>query len=163
MDTQSANSAPQINKDSRHLCMLTLPSCMDSLLLAERVVESVCLQAKSSAIDSSAIVLAMSEALCNIIQYGYPDQENGEIIIDICISHDVLTILINDEGLEVPLNIVDQYDRGFVKMPSIDVDVDELPDSGWGVNILLLTAKEVRYSRTAVGNQLKLDFQLGSL
>lgn len=160
MDMQPGCIKSQIDSDSRRLCVLTLPSCMDSLLIAERLVETICLQAKSSELDSSAIVLAMSEALCNIIQYGYPGQEDGEIVIDISISHDVLTLLINDEGLKVPLRIVDQYDQGLVKMPSIDVDLEDLPESGWGVNILLVTAKDVRYTRTAIGNQLELDFQL---
>jgi len=143
---------------SHKICSLTLPNRLSSLLVAERVVESVCLQAKSSDKDTSAIVLAMSEALCNIIQYGFDTQDEQEISLDISLVGSLLTIQINDEGIAVPNNIVNQYHEGRVCLPSLDVDIQDLPDSGWGVNILLMTAKNVRYTRTSTGNQLELEF-----
>jgi len=147
-----------MNKHQNKICSLTLPNRLSSLLVAERVVESVCLQANSSDKDTSAIVLAMSEALCNIIQYGFDSQDEQEIKLDISINKSVLNIMINDEGVAVPSSIVDQYNEGRVTLPSLDVATEDLPDSGWGINILLMTAKNVRYTRTSTGNQLELQF-----
>lgn len=147
-----------LNMKNNRVCQLILPNHLNSLLLAERVVESVCLQANTSSKEASAIVLAMSETLCNIIQYGYDSGVESEIVLDVSIVDKVLTIMINDDGVELPSAVVNQYREGQIELPSIDVPIEDLPDSGWGVNILMMTANEVRYSRTSQGNKLELEF-----
>lgn len=148
----------ELSDKNNRVCQLILPNRLSSLLLAERVVESVCLQANTSSNEASAIVLAMSETLCNIIQYGYESGVESEIILDVSIVDKVLTILINDEGVELPTAIVKQYRDGLIELPSVDVSTEDLPESGWGVNILMMTASQVRYSRTSEGNKLELEF-----
>lgn len=147
-------------KQKHGVYKLVLPNSLSSLLVAERVVESICQQAKTCDKDASAIVLATSEALCNIIEHGLKSAEEQEINLQISLIDNTLNITINDEGVEMPSNLVKQYHDRTVALPALDVDLDDLPNSGWGVNILLMTAKNVRYTRTSTGNQLELEFQI---
>lgn len=146
------------NENRNRVGCLILPNQLSSLFLAENLLESICTQAELSIKDTSAIVLAMSEVVCNIIQYGYKSSEESEIVIDVSIADRILTILINDEGTAVPTKIVQRYRDCSIDLPSTNVPVEDLPDSGWGVNILLLAANDVRYTRTASGNQIELEF-----
>lgn len=148
------------NTQEDRMCRMILPNDLRSLLLAERVVESVCQQIKIKDSETTSILLATSEALCNVIQYGYGEETGRDIIFDICVNRSVLTIRINDEGIEVPNHIVQQYHNATVSMPSVDGNIEELPESGWGVNMLIIAAEEVRYSRTMTGNQLEIDFRI---
>ena len=148
------------NEKNIRLCRMILPNELRSLLLVERVIESICQQTKTNASETSSILLATSEALCNVIEYSYGDEKGREIILEVSLCGSLLTVSIFDEGYEVPHNIVQQYRDATVSMPSIDVECDDLPESGWGVNMLVLAAEEVRYSRTVTGNQLEIDFKL---
>jgi len=152
---------PVDQTDKRRLCTMHVPPELTSLLLAERMVESVCLQAGSSDKETTEIVLAVSEVLCNVIDYGCLEDSGEEITVEAILVNKSLFVLINDPGIEVPEQVVRQLHEHRVSMPSIDVDSEDLPVSGWGVNIVLMTAKRVRYQRINNGNSTELEFQLG--
>ena len=94
------------------------------------------------------LVLAVEEAVTNIILHGY-EGEKG-----------VITILIqpNDGAVEIVLlDDAPPFDPTGVPAPQLDLPLDERPLGGLGVFIMRKNSDELTYQRTPTGlNELRL-------
>ncbi len=94
------------------------------------------------------LVLAVEEAVTNIILHGYDGQKG------------VITILIspNDRSVEIILqDDAPPFDPTQVPAPRLDLPLDERPLGGLGVYIIRKHSDEMTYRRTATGlNELTL-------
>jgi serine/threonine-protein kinase RsbW len=83
--------------------------------------------------------LCANEAVTNIISYGYTDQGEHEIILDIAVSGDVLCLSIEDDGS--PFNPLEKPEH------ISPHNLEEAQIGGLGVDLILKIMKECHYTR----------------
>src|SRR5580704_5922621 len=93
------------------------------------------------------VLLALEEALVNIIHYAYP-QKDGEIEIECRLYSDSLEFVIRDKGK--PFNPL------LLKDPSLNQSLEERKEGGLGVLFIKKCMDEVKYERKEPFNTLIL-------
>jgi len=92
--------------------------------------------------------LCANEAVTNIISYGYMDQGEHEIILDIAVSGDVLCLSIEDDG--TPFNPLEKPEH------ISPHNLEEAQIGGLGVDLILKIMKECHYARINGKNIFKM-------
>ena len=92
--------------------------------------------------------LCANEAVTNIISYGYIDQDEHEIILDIAVSGDVLCLSIEDDG--TPFNPLEKPEH------LAPHNLEEAQIGGLGVDLILKIMKECHYARINGKNIFKM-------
>ncbi len=100
------------------------------------------------------VVLAMEEALVNVINYGYPDRGKGElqIVCEGVSNPNGLKISILDQG--IPFNPIANIPANPSSTPPVHSSDRAL--GGYGIYILAGLMDQVEYQRTEEGNILAL-------
>lgn len=107
--------------------------------------------------ERAAVELVLAEALNNIVEHAYPEvSSKGPITITGRHDRDGLHINILDKGLAMPGG---QTPLGLP--PSIDVDLFDLPEGGFGWFLIKDLAKDVNYSHVNGENRLNLRVAVG--
>lgn len=68
---------------------------------ARACVSAFCVQAEPSLDDITDIKTAVSEAVTNCVVHAYPKNRTGEILINVYLYEDSVTIKISDEGIGI--------------------------------------------------------------
>jgi anti-sigma regulatory factor (Ser/Thr protein kinase) len=92
--------------------------------------------------------LALDELFTNIISYGFQDQSEHFIRVNISADQDVLTVVLEDDG--TAFNPVDRLS------PEIPCTLDECKVGGLGIHLVKNLMDEVTYERRAGMNVLTL-------
>lgn len=92
--------------------------------------------------------LSLDELMTNIISYGYSDDSNHEIILEIDLDNKQLDITLIDDGIEFnPLN---------KEKPDLNLEVENKPIGGLGIFFVKQKMDEVNYERKDSKNYLQL-------
>jgi len=110
----------------------------------------------------SSVELAVVEAVNNSIEHAYQSQSGNSVDVAFEYDSDCLSITVSDYGAPMPNSIASQFSED-VSMPSGAVDIDELPVSGWGMQLLKSVCDEVSYQRQHSCNTLSLSFKLAAV
>lgn len=95
------------------------------------------------------IELAVEEALVNIINYAYPDREDGEVEISCGLDGEYRYVVeIRDSG--VPFDVAAQSD------PDLNANIAERKIGGLGIFLIRKMADEMQYRREGDENVLTL-------
>jgi serine/threonine-protein kinase RsbW len=94
------------------------------------------------------INLALDEILCNIISYGYPHGEPGEIMVRLRYRPGEVTAEIHDDGVS--------FDPLQAAPPDFAATVNDRKVGGLGITFVKELMDEVAYSRVANQNHLLL-------
>jgi anti-sigma regulatory factor (Ser/Thr protein kinase) len=92
--------------------------------------------------------LALDELFTNILSYGFQDQSEHFIRVHISVDHDVLTVVLEDDG--IAFNPVERIP------PEIPCTVDECKVGGLGIHLVKNLMDEIVYERRAGTNVLTL-------
>jgi len=92
--------------------------------------------------------LALDELFTNIISYGFQDQSEHFIRVNISADQDVVTVVLEDDGMA--FNPVDRIP------PEIPCTLDECKVGGLGIHLVKNLMDEVTYERRAGMNVLTL-------
>jgi serine/threonine-protein kinase RsbW len=92
--------------------------------------------------------LCANEAVTNIISYGYTDQNEHEIILDIACSGNILCLSIEDDG--VPFNPLEKPEH------LTPHNLEDAQIGGLGVDLILRMMKECHYARINGKNIFKM-------
>ena len=107
--------------------------------------------------ETGTVQLVLAEILNNIIEHAYaPDTPFDPIQIAAALKEDGLHLAIHDRGKPMPdgkLPIGTQ--------PSIDVEMAELPEGGFGWFLIQHLARDVVYRRVGAENHLRLRINVG--
>ena len=95
------------------------------------------------------IELAVEEALVNIINYAYPDQDNGDVELK-CGLEDQERFIIEIRDSGVPFDVGSQSD------PDLDANIAERKIGGLGIFLVRKMADEMQYKREGEENVLTL-------
>lgn len=110
-----------------------------------------------SADDKGTIELVLAEVLNNIVEHAYPPSASGGVIKIHCVHQsDGLAVQIKDEGREMPRG---QLPSG--ELASLEVEMDDMPEGGFGWFLIQNLAKEVSYARIGDENQIKMRLVVG--
>jgi len=92
--------------------------------------------------------LCANEAVTNIISYGYTDQHEHEIILDIAVSGNVFCLSIEDDG--APFNPLEKPEH------ISPLNLEEAQIGGLGVDLILKIMKKCHYTRINGKNIFKM-------
>ncbi len=98
---------------------------------------------------SFAIDLALDELLTNVISYGFPDNGDHEIDVNLQLSDEEITVRLIDDG--IPFNPLEQEDA------DTTLSVEEREIGGLGIHLVKKTMSSIEYQRT--GNKNILIFK----
>jgi len=101
---------------------------------------------------SQKVSIVFDDLLNNIISYGFSDDEEHEIEIDVAYSPDKLVITITDDG--IPFNPFDQVG------PDISLSIEERDIGGLGVLLIKELMDEYQYQRHSNSNVVTLTLFL---
>ncbi|WP_298915601.1 ATP-binding protein [uncultured Roseobacter sp.] len=102
--------------------------------------------------ESGTIELVLAEVLNNIVEHAYPEPDNpGDIHIYCNHRPDGLHLKITDQGAAMPDGAAP-----LGKQASLDVDLMDLPEGGFGWFLIQDLAKDVQYARVENENQLTI-------
>ena len=115
-----------------------LPATLDSVAVARRAVQRV---ARDLEVDLDGLVLAVSEAVANVVAHAYIGEPNGVIELSAAASPLELTVTVRDHG--------GGLSRGGA------------PGAGYGLLIIRRLAQHVELADTRDGVALTMAFRRG--
>jgi len=106
------------------------------------------------------ITLSIVEILCNVVEHGYGSNPpaNESVRIEFKSVGKGLSVCLKDHAPELPEGIAEHLTTGRISMPAIDQGTENLPESGWGLNIVTSTASRIEYTRQGSSNITTLEF-----
>ena len=103
-------------------------------------------QASQPEIDD--LVLAIDEAVTNVIVHGYHDRP-GLIELEVMVESDMMTLILRDQA---PL-----FDPTCVPPPDLSLPLEQRPIGGMGIHLMRHSVDRITYASTAEGgNQITL-------
>lgn len=107
--------------------------------------------------ECGTIELVLAEVLNNIVEHAYPPSEpTGMIDISCTQKPDGLMVHIVDAGLSMP-----DGKMPLGEMASVDVDLEDMPEGGFGWFLIQHLARDVTYCRVGSENHLKMRLAIG--
>ena len=102
--------------------------------------------------EKGTIELVLAEILNNIVEHAYPPSDAaGPISVECKHQSDGLIIAIKDQGRAMPNN---QMPLG--NLSSLDVELDDMPEGGFGWFLIQHLARDVTYKRVGLENHLNM-------
>lgn len=115
-------------------------------------LESFAEQAELAPKVAYNLSLCLDELVTNIINYGYPKHESGEIDIYIKYENNTMTIVIIDSGTE--FNPLDR------ESPNVEAPLEERTVGGLGIFIVKKLCDSITYRRSHGQNILTLTMKM---
>ncbi|MFK7744769.1 MAG: ATP-binding protein [Roseobacter sp.] len=102
--------------------------------------------------EKGTVELVLAEVLNNIVEHAYPNPDTQGPITVVCEHHENgLHIAVKDQGLAMPN---EQMPLGI--LPSAEVELDDMPEGGFGWFLIQHLAKDMNYKRIESGNQFNM-------
>ncbi len=128
-----------VGKLVRHLCVLSSEDAEPSL---------------------NQVELAVVELLNNIINYSKDVPVDGLIELNCRFVDPDFTVTVSDRGQEIDNVVANEYSKDDIRMPSVDISIVDLPESGWGIQLIKSACDEISYRRSKGKNIYRLSFDL---
>jgi len=125
------------------------------------VVRCLCGQLDLAAAKPSSVELAVVEAVNNSIEHAYRSETGNSVDVTFEYFDDCLSIRIKDYGEPMPKSIAVRL-SGQPVTPQLDVPKQDLPESGWGIELLKSICDKVSYQSLHSGNTISLSFKLAN-
>lgn len=105
-------------------------------------------EAGVDSVTAAFCMLALSEALNNIVEHSFPDTPDGSATLNVFVSDNRANFQIVDEGVAPPAEMFDCKRE----MP----DPFDLPEGGWGLAVIEAVMDDVTYTHHEGVNKLDL-------
>ena len=127
---------------------LTRPAELDSLADFRRFMEEACQRAGLDDETTYDLMLAVDEAVTNIIEHGYAGMEPGTIMLSLQHGAAQMVLRLTDFG--------HPFEPGEPPTPDVEEVFASGEAAGYGLVFIYRSVDEVRYEATASGNTLTL-------
>ncbi len=127
---------------------LTLPNDIEAIPEMSEFVEQMCSEAGVSASDTMSIVLAIEEAVVNVMQYAYPQGTKGDVILEAVADDKHLDFIISDYGIP--------FDPTKKEKVDTTLSAEERPIGGLGIHLVREIMDAVNYEYSHHKNILSL-------
>lgn len=110
--------------------------------------------------------LMIAELLTNIIKHSAPNNDEQcefPVGVTVLVEDDVITLSVSEVGRPISHEVVRQYTETEINMPAIDGDILDLPESGWGVQLIKSICDDISYERVDGSNVFHLCFDLNAI
>ena len=128
---------------------LTLPNDIETIPQLNEFIDTV---AEEIGLDMSltmSLNLAIEEAVVNVMEYAYPEGEQGNVDIEVIADDKWLTFIISDNG--IPFDPTTQEDA------DTTLSADERPIGGLGIFLVRQLMDSINYQRENGKNILTLS------
>ena len=116
-----------------------------------------------SELSVSQLELAVVELLNNIINYSANLPSDSWITIHVRLTEASLAVVVSDRGDALGSELAKLYTDETVSMPTLDIGVADLPESGWGIQLIKSACDRISYRRSNQTNLYELTFDLTSV
>ncbi|TNF94374.1 MAG: ATP-binding protein [Gammaproteobacteria bacterium] len=103
--------------------------------------------------QSSEIELAVNEAVTNVIEHAYEEDETRPIIMKLNFTNDEMIIEILDQGIAAPEKLLQSAKKEFADLPD---DPNEIDEGGRGLTLMLNLMDEVEIKTDDNWNILRM-------
>ena len=113
--------------------------------------------------EMARVELLVSELLTNVIKHSVPDENSQHefpVGLTVVADGDSLTLSVSEIGKPMSCDVVKSYTDTQIEMPASEGDVFELPESGWGAQLIKSICNDIIYERLDDSNVLRLCFDL---
>ena len=113
--------------------------------------------------ELSRVELLVSELLTNVIKHSVPDENSVDefpVGLTVVADGNNLTLSVSEIGKPMSCDVVKRYTDTQIEMPPSEGDIFELPESGWGVQLIKSICNDISYERLDDSNVLHLCFDL---
>ncbi len=137
---------------------LTILSDLNNVALAAGGLRGVCGLVPLDAEAVDELELGFVEAANNVIKHGFGDRSDLPIVITVELHHDRVAVRISDQGVSIPADLLEQARTDmFAADPG---DLDELPEGGMGLRLIMSCVDSVTYTVHEGFNHLLLEKRL---
>lgn len=139
---------------------LMIPCSLEGIAAWESEIEHFVAELSPDDQQVYLISLSIVEVLTNIVEHGFAGSRSKDSRIQIALSgtDEAIEVTVTDNASAPPTGTVDKLHTRSGTMPSLETSLEELPVSGWGLNIIASVASSIHYERLVGGNLLRLVF-----
>ena len=116
-------------------------------------VEQALTSLNTPASDRDKMMMALDEALTNVVLYAYPEDQRGTVGIRICRNDNTITAEVVDHGKP--------FDPTAHPAPDITLPIEQRPIGGLGIHLMRNLVTSLRYYRDQEENHLVLTTSWG--
>ena len=128
---------------------LTLTNDISNIPLLAEFVEAIAEELELDMEISMSLNLALEEAVVNVMNYAYPKDTKGDILIDALTDDDRLKFVITDQGVAFDPTAKDEVDTS--------LSAEERPIGGLGIHLVRQLMDNIEYERKDGSNILTLS------
>lgn len=107
--------------------------------------------------DREAIEVVLAECMNNVVEHAYDENPGGSFDLKLFVAGDNIFCRVEDRGAPMPGLILPTS-----KEHDLSVDLDDLPEGGFGWFLIRELASDLRYARENDRNSLSFQIPLGS-
>ena len=111
-------------------------------------VEQALTRLNTPASDRDKMMMALDEALTNVVLYAYPEDLRGTVSIRICRNDNTITAEVVDHGKP--------FDPTAHPAPDVTLPIEQRPIGGLGIHLMRNLVTSLRYYRKEGENHLVL-------
>lgn len=137
-----------LQRDIKLKRSLTLPNNIETIPELSDFIEQAAEEASLPPDISMSLNLAIEEAVANVMSYAYPHSTHGDVIIDLFVTDQQLTIAIIDQG--IPFDPTSQVEA------DTSLSVEDRPIGGLGIYLVRQLMDSINYERIGGKNVLTL-------
>ena len=139
---------------------ITTTRTLSSLESIELAVEDVCLTLDIKGSHANFITLAISELASNMIIHGGGSVKSPDnLTVKIYSSRASVTVVMEDGCEPLPVAVVKRLEENSGVVSEYDTTISNLPESGWGLDLISSAASSVSYQRKNQKNIYELAFE----
>jgi len=128
--------------------VLVLANHLDQLALIETWLKDVAVGVGLNSDDVFNLQLLLNEAVTNVIQHAYTDENEHRITITASSTYRVLSVIIDDDGIP--------FDPSAYPEPVLTANLQEAVIGGLGIKLIRSHTTTMTYRRVGEQNQLTL-------
>lgn len=132
---------------------VTLRNDLREIARLTALLEDFCARQRLSEDDRLNVNLVLDEAVINVINHGYTDSREHDIVVRLALAGESLQIDIEDDG--VAYNPLD------APAPRFDLPIEQRRIGGLGVHIMKTLARGIEYRRVDGRNHLTITMDVG--
>jgi serine/threonine-protein kinase RsbW len=142
---------------------LTINSDLRDVVYVGLMVSTFCQHLRMDPVASGQVEICAVEAVTNAIRHAYRNESGNEVSITLAVRHDQLEVEIAHTGLAMPPAARDRLTNGSNVFGFDPHNVDSVPESGMGLQIIRDVMDEVSYKSENEVHTLQLLKLMGGV
>lgn len=139
---------------------LSIGSDLQQVELLGKAIQGLCKELSFEHASINQVELAVIESVNNCIEHAYSYKKGFSVDLELDVNCSQLIIAIRDHGIPMTPEVVRELIDPEVHMQKPGTDLQQLPESGWGMQLVKTTCDAISYDRRYSCNTIELIFEL---